>query len=168
MVTVDLELLAVPNVDEWGAGITTAIENAMPAVAQALLESADSCFERQADPWGAAWTATRRSAAHEGRILIDHGILRGSLAPSPVVPEPGRMRATVAAGGAAAAYAGVHQWGYPEGGIVPRPFLALRGTPGAPDVDLPAATRAEVVGTIQDALDAYVATKNAERSTPER
>lgn len=161
MIDVELAVMSVPRVDAWSGEIESAIEGAMPAVAEVLREAADSCFETQSDPWGNAWEPTRRSAAGEGRILIDRGILRGSLAPSPTSPTPGVVTARVSAGGAAAAYAGVHQWGGAH--VDARPFLALRGGPDAPTVDLPPVVYAEVVATIQDAMDAAVQRANAER-----
>lgn len=158
MFTVDLTTLAVPDVDQWQAQLTAEILASLPAVGEVLRESADSTFQNQADPWGNAWAETVRSAAGEGRILIDTGILRGSLH---VELDTATMTVRVAAGGAAAAYAGVHQWGGRY--IAARPFLALRGDANAPYVDLPADVQAEVVATVQDAIDRFVAQANASR-----
>lgn len=113
------------------------------------------------------WTRRRSeraaSAIFNAKILIDRGILRGSLAPSPALPTPGVVTARVHAGGAAAAYAGVHQWGSKDGDTPARPYLALRGNPDAPTVDLPPAVYAEVVSTFQDSIDSFVQRANAER-----
>lgn len=108
----------------------------------------------------------RVSAALSGKkILIDHGYLRGSLHPDVVAGPNGSGIARVTAGGPAAAYAGVQQWGSKDGKIPARPFLALRGNPEDPTVDLPQAVHDEVVATIQDAIDAFVARMNAQQAS---
>jgi phage gpG-like protein len=210
MFTIDLTTLNVPDVEEWQAQLAIATASALPAAAEVLREAADSCFERQADPWGNAWAphadstlegraraaagptrvrrnfigplrrgerstrdrrwtrrrSERASAAVFGaKILILHGILRMSLHGEVLAGPNGSGIARVTAGGPAAAYAGVHQWGSKDGKTPARPYLALRGNPEDPTVDLPEAVHAEVVATIQDAIDQFVARMNAQRAS---
>lgn len=158
MVDVELVVTATPDLSAWETGLQTALLSALAPVGEVLRESADSCFETQADPWGNPWPSTARSRAGTGRILIDRVFLRASIH---VEIEEATLTVRVAAGGAAAAYAHVHQWGSETNRIAARAYLALRGDPSSPVVDLPPALLAEVVATIQDALDRFVAQQNA-------
>jgi phage virion morphogenesis protein len=162
VVDVEVTVAAVPDVDAWIAELRPALLRTLAPIGEVLRESTDSCFDRQSDPWGTAWPSTRRSRSGEGRILIDRGILRGSIH---VEMDESTLTVRVAAGGAAASYAFVHQWGSEAKGIEARPFLALRGSAGAPFVELPADVQAEVEATVRDALDQYVARMNAQRSS---
>lgn len=208
MFTIEIQALRVPAVDEWTSGLRTAIAASLPAVAEALREAADRCFETQADPWGTPWaplsdstleararkaagpTRVRRTfigpvrrgervtrdrawtrrrseraaaAVFGGKILIVTSVLRGSLHGEVIAGPNGEGVARCVAGGPAAAYAGVHQWGNKDGTIPARPFLALRGDPNAPTVELPQAVHDEVNATVQDAIDQFVARQNAQR-----
>jgi phage gpG-like protein len=159
MIDLAISVQSVPNVEQWAAGLNGALLQTLAPVGEVLRESADSCFANQSDPWGNAWLQTQRQARDpSARILIDRGILRGSIH---VEIDETTLTVRVAAGGAAASYAFVHQWGSAH--VDARPFLALRGSASAPFVDLPPDVYAEVVATVRDAIDRWVAQMNAAR-----
>lgn len=156
---ITLTVTRQPDVSAWSAAITSGVENAMPAVAEALREAADTCFERQVDPWGAAWAplapatiAERARIGQSGKILQRTGVLRRSIAGFPITPTPGVTRARVAPGGPAAVYAAVHQFG--DEHIPARPYLPIR--PGGV-VELGREMHDELVETIRASIRAAIA-----------
>lgn len=169
MFTVDIELLAVPDVDEWQEGLRAAINAALPAVGEALVEHALSCIDDSHDPDGTPYQPfspnTARGRDPEAHLLIDRGFLRGSIhwAIDPS-PDGQFVIVRVSAGGAAASYAYVHQWGTAT--VPQRRFFPLAGDPESPLVALPPDLEAEVVATLQQAIDQWVERENAAQSVP--
>lgn len=111
--------------------------------------------------------ARRAQARAQGaKLLVDKGMLRGSITSE---LRDGGRRVVVFVGGAAAAYAGVHQWGNPDnevfgrarGPVPARPFLPLRGPADAPVADPPPELLDELRGTIRDAVKLALQRANA-------
>lgn len=160
-----ITLVSTIDVEALKAATQRGGENAMPAVAEALREHVDSCFEREGDPWGNAWeplapaTITERARKNKsGKILQRDGVLRRSVFAEPTAVEPGVTRAFVSAGGPAAAYASAQQFGTED--IPARPFMPLRGDA----VDLPPDLKTEIAETIKDAIRAELqAAREADR-----
>lgn len=169
MFTVEIERLAVPPVDEWQDGIRAAINAAMPAVGEALVEHAVSCIDGSHDPNGTPYPpfapSTARGHEPDAKLLVDRGFLRQSIHWAiEASPEGVFVTVRVSAGGSAASYAYVHQWG--SGRVPQRRFLPLVGDPESPTVALPPDLEAEIVATLQQAIDQWIARANAEGSVP--
>lgn len=157
-----------PDVSAWADAITAGIEAWAPAAAEALREAADSCFEREVDPWGAAWAPLAQVTINErnrlgqaGKILQRSGVLRRSLAGYPVTPTSGVTRARVAPGGPSAVYAAVHQFG---GEHTPaRPYLPIR--PGG-IVELPRELHEELVAMALASIRAAIRARGGGGAEP--
>ena len=153
---------------------------AMAVVGEEMARHVSDNFREQSDPWGNAW----RPWSPHTRRLYERGGFQGRLRamPQKILMNTGALRsvhpshpshaAQVAAGGSAAKYAHVQQFGNPRNRlpnkatigsgkrkgqptnpapIPPRPFMPIR-----PDgaMDFPA----ELVEDIKDLLSAYILT----------
>lgn len=141
------------------------------AIGEAMVERVSSTFDQSAGPWGGAWRQWspttvdlydrgglfKNMRSRPERILLNTGTLRNS-----VHHEAHRDRVTIKAGGAASAYASVHQFGNPgnrlpnrAGGahapIPARPFMPVTSTGKA---RLPAEWRKLAVEAFEDWLEA--------------
>lgn len=154
MPAVFLRFEATWDTDALGAAAQRGVENAMPAVAEALRLAADDCFELERDPWGNPWAELAPATVNErkrknkvGKILQRDGVLRRSVHGYPTEPIPGVTNAYVAAGGPAAAYASLQQFG--DEHVPARPYFPMdpEGEPLLPDE-----LRTEIVETIKDSI----------------
>ncbi len=105
------------------------LSEVLTVIASDLLTFTDDAFVNSRGPGGQPWKELdpKTTAARRGRkdrpiesdtILVDSAILRNSMTAVPGV--------TAILIGSNVAYSGVHQFGFPDGGIVARPFMPVR------------------------------------------
>lgn len=110
-------------------------------IGEAMVERVSTTFMESRSPWGGAWKqwsettrelqkrgglfgATRRASE---RLLMNTGTLRNS-----VISIPEASRVEIKAGGAASAYAWVHQFGNPNNRLPNRPGGSRAPIPARP------------------------------------